>query len=172
MKKILETERLILREFTIEDAAFIFELLNTDEWKKYIGDRGIKNLNDAEVYLTDRLMMSYKKSGFGFYLVQLKNENIPIGMCGLAKRDSLDDVDIGYALLPAYFKKGYAYEAASAALAYAKNNLRLKRIIAITIEIHSDSIKLLEKLNLKFEKKMFMPDDPEELVIYGINFNE
>lgn len=172
MKKILETERLILREFTLEDDSFIFELLNTDEWKKYIGDRGIKNLHDAQTYISDKLISSYIKNGFGFYMVELKNENIPIGMCGLAKREALDHVDVGYALLPAYFKKGYAFEAASATVEYAKNNLGLKRILAITIEAHADSIKLLGKLNFKFEKKMFMPDDPEELMIFGINFVE
>src|SRR5690349_10812658 len=113
---ILETQRLTLREFELDDAAFLLTLLNSPGWLKYIGDRNVRSIEDAEKYINDRLMSSYRTFGFGFYVVTAKDSEIPMGMCGLVKRDTLEDVDIGFAFLPEYFGKGYALESASAVL--------------------------------------------------------
>src|SRR5690349_16881544 len=111
---IIETERLILREFTIEDDQFILELLNSPGWLRFIGDRGVRNLNDASNYLQSRIIGSYELNGFGLWMMVVKETNTAVGLCGLIKRDGLDDVDIGFALLPGFEGNGYAWEAASA----------------------------------------------------------
>jgi RimJ/RimL family protein N-acetyltransferase len=167
---ILETERLTLREFIKDDATFIMNLLNSPGWLKYIGTRNINSVDDARGYISEKLMPSYGKNGFGFYLMETKSDNIPVGMCGLIKRDGLDDVDIGFALLPEYEGNGYAYEAASATLKYAKNTLKLNRIAAITVPYNLSSIKLLEKIGFVFEKMINIPNDKEELMLYSISY--
>src|SRR6187549_3768173 len=100
--KVLETDRLSLREFVLDDAAFLLSLLNSPGWLKFIGDRGVHTIEDARKYIAERLVSSYRTFGFGFYVVTPKDEDIPIGMCGLVKRDTLEDVDIGFAFLPEY----------------------------------------------------------------------
>jgi len=167
---MIETVRLRLREFTPDDAPIIFELLNSSGWLKYIGTRNINSVSDAQGYISEKLMPSYEKYGFGFYLMETKKDSLPVGMCGLVKRESLDDVDIGFALLPEFEGKGYAYEAASATLAYAKDILKLKRIAAITVPYNTPSIKLLEKIGLVFEKTINIPNDKEELMLYTISY--
>ena len=163
---ILETDRLILREFNEGDAEFILELLNSLTWLQFIGDRGVKNISDAGKYISDKLIMSYRTNGFGLYMTMLKKEKIPIGMCGLIKRDTLEDVDIGFALSPGYTGHGYAYEAALATLNYGNTVLKLPRIVAITAAENINSISLLKKLKLTFEKKINFPDDKEELLLF------
>nr|WP_082034358.1 GNAT family N-acetyltransferase [Cohnella kolymensis] len=111
--KVLETERLILRLQTIEDAAFILELLNDPSWVSYIGDRGVRTIDDARNYILKGALDMYARLGFGFYMTELKDGGIPMGICGLVKRDFLEDVDIGFAFLPDFTGKGYAVEAAS-----------------------------------------------------------
>lgn len=167
---ILETERLILSEYENSDAAFIMELLNTPSWLQFIGDRNIKSLDDARNYILNTPVASYRKNGFGLYSVKLKDGNIPIGMCGLIRRESLEDVDIGFALLPQFEGKGYAYEAAAAMLDYAKTHLKLKRIVAITNIDNVSSIRLLEKLGLKFEKNIKFEKEEKELKLFSIDF--
>ena len=112
--KILETDRLILRQLSTEDAAFILELVNEPSFIQNIGDRGVRTLEDARAYILRVAISSYEKNGFGLYLVELKDSGQSIGMCGLIKRDGLEDVDIGYAFLPRFWLKGYAVEAAAA----------------------------------------------------------
>ena len=129
---ILQTERLILSEFTFDDAPFIIEIVNTPKWLQFIGNRNVKTIDDAKNYLANGPLKSYKKFGFGLYKVTLKKENIPIGMCGLIKRDTLEHPDIGFAFLPQHEKKGYAFESAFATLVYAKANFKLQRIVAIS----------------------------------------
>jgi RimJ/RimL family protein N-acetyltransferase len=129
---ITETERLILRKLSTADAAFIFDLLNQPSFIKFIGDRGVRNLEDANRYILQGAVTSYERFGFGLYLTLLKENQIPIGICGLVKRETLKDADIGFAFLPQYWSKGYAFESASAVLAYAKNTLGLKRVLGIT----------------------------------------
>lgn len=166
---VLETERLILRHQKIEDAAFILELLNDPSWIQYIGDRGVRTIEDARDYILKGALDMYARLGFGFYLTELKEGCIPIGICGLVKRDFLEDVDIGFALLPRFWGKGYAFEAASAVMSYAQCVLVQKRIVAITSEDNSASAKLLEKLGLHFESMIRYAGTVEEVRLFAIN---
>ena len=150
--KILETERLVLRRLALDDAAFLLELLNEPAFLKNIGDRGARTLTDARRYIARGPVASYRKFGFGLYLVELKDSGAPIGICGLLKRDWLNDVDIGFAFLRRYWSQGYARESAAAVMHYGWTTLRLKRIVAITKPTNQASIALLEKLGLRFEK--------------------
>lgn len=163
---IIETERLRLREFDSTDGELIFELLNSQGWLKYIGSRSIATINDAVNYIETKLQKGYRESGFGFYLVELKATGVKTGMCGLVKREGLDDVDIGFALLPQFENKGYAYESSMAVIQYAKNKLKINKLAAITMPSNLTSVKLLEKLGMKFDKKISLPGDPEELFLY------
>ena len=106
---ILETERLTLSEQTEDDASFICELMKSEGWLKYIGDRNIKSVEDARNYIVNGAMKSYRESGFGFYLVRLRESSIPIGISGLVKRDTLEYPDVGFAFLPEYEGKGYGF---------------------------------------------------------------
>ena len=168
-KKILETERLVLRQFSVEDAAFILRLLNEPSFIQNIGDRGVRTLEDARSYILRVPIASYEKNGFGLYLVILKGSGKSIGMCGLIKRDQLEDVDIGYALLPEFWSKGYAVEAALAVKEYARDVIGLKRLIAITDPENQASIRVLEKIGLRFEKMVRLSEDDIELKLLGAN---
>jgi len=167
--KILETERLVLRQFTFEDADFILRLLNEPSFIQNIGDRGVRTLEDARSYILRVPIASYEKNGFGLYLVILKESGQSIGMCGLIKRDQLEDVDIGYAFLPEYWSKGYAVEAALAVKEYAREVVGLKRLIAITDPENQASIRVLEKIGLRFEKMVRLSADDIELKLLGAN---
>lgn len=168
--KILETERLILREFSAEDAEFILEQVNEPSFIQNIGDRGVRTLADAEAYIRKGPVASYAKNGFGLYLVALKETNESIGMCGLIKRDGLDDVDIGYAFLPKFWSKGYAVESALAVKDYAKDVIGLKRMVAITDPVNEGSIRVLEKIGLSFERMVRLSEDDIELKLFAVDF--
>lgn len=163
---ILETDRLLIAELTKADAPFILELVNSPGWLQFIGDRNIKDLTAAENYIINGPMASYTAFGHGLYIVTLKNMAVSIGLCGIIKRDILPDADIGFALLPAYSGNGYALEAATAVLQYAKEILRLKKIMAITLESNHRSISLLSKLGLVFEKKISPAPGDKELMLF------
>lgn len=151
---ILQTPRLILREFDYEDTPFIIELVNTPQWLEFIGDRNVHSEADAINYLNNGPLKSYRENGFGLWLVMLKDSGVPIGMCGLLKRETLEDVDIGFAMLPAYANKGYGFEIASATLSYAKYHLKLDKVVAITSPHNIASIGLLTKAGFNFVKTM------------------
>ena len=163
---VLETERLILRKLTIDDAEFVLELLNTPSFLRYIGDRGVRNLEDAAQYILNRLIVSYERNGFGLYLVELKVGGVPIGISGLVKRDTLPDADIGFAFLPAYWSQGYAIESAVAVMDYAREVLGLTRIVAITSLDNEASAKLLGKIGLRFERLIKLSEDTEEVKLF------
>jgi [ribosomal protein S5]-alanine N-acetyltransferase len=167
---ILETERLILRQLTIDDAEFIFELLNDPSFIQNIGDRNIQTLDDACAYIVKGPAASYAKNGFGLWLVALKETNEPIGMCGLIRRETLEDVDIGYAFLPRFWARGYAVEAARAAKDYAKVEVGLKRLVAIVDPVNEGSIRVLEKLGLRYEKMVRLSADDIDLKLFAIDF--
>ena len=167
--KILETDRLILRQLSTEDAAFILELVNEPSFIQNIGDRGVRTLEDARVYILRVAISSYEKNGFGLYLVELKDSGQSIGMCGLIKRDGLEDVDIGYAFRPRFWLKGYAVEAAAAVKAYARDVLGLKRLVAITDPANQGSIRVLEKIGLKYEKMVRLSADDIELKLFAVD---
>lgn len=166
--KIFETERLLLRQLSTGDADFILELLNEPSFIQNIGDRGVRTLADANQYIMNGPVASYAKNGFGLYLVVLKKTNESIGICGLIKRDGLEDVDIGYAFLPRFWSKGYAVESALATKSYAKNVIGLKRIVAITDPANRDSIRVLEKIGLSFERMIRLSDDDIELKLFAV----
>ena len=163
---ILETERLALRKLSTDDADFVLELLNEPSFLQYIGDRGVRSLEDAREYILNRLVASYERNGFGLYLVELKESSIPIGISGLVKRDALPDADIGFAFLPAYWSKGYALESAAAVMNYAREVLGLPRIVAITSLDNEASAKLLEKIGLRFERLIKLSEDAEEVKLF------
>ncbi len=163
----IETDRLTICPLTTNDAEFIFELVNTPEWLQFIGDRGIKSLEDARNYILNGPAKSYAKNGFGLCLVKLKTDDSALGICGLIKRDTLADIDLGFAFLPQYSGLGYAYESAMAILNSAQS-LSLKRIVAITTDENTRSIHLLEKLGLSFENKIKLPGEDTELLLFSI----
>jgi len=167
--KILETTRLNLRYMSANDAPFMLILLNDPSWLRYIGDRGVRNLDHARSYILNGAVENYARLGFGFYLVELKESGTAIGMCGLAKRDYLDHADIGFAFLPAYCRQGYAFEAAAATLQYAQQQLHLPRILATTRVDNLASSKLLEKLGMRLDKIIMHPDGDRELKLYEID---
>jgi ribosomal-protein-alanine N-acetyltransferase len=155
--EVLSTPRLKLRHLSVEDAAFILELLNEKPFLANIGDRGVRNLADAEAYLAKGPLASYQELGFGLYAVERKESAEPIGICGLLKREYLDDVDLGFAFLQKFWGQGYALESAEAVMQYARVSLGLKRIVA-TIKPHNrDSEELLKKLGFRFEKMIQTP---------------
>lgn len=164
---ICQTSRLIISKFTVDDAPFFLELVNTPNWIQYIGDRNLKTVEQAENYLKNGSIKSYREFGYGFYKLQLKDSQTPIGTCGLVKRDYLEYVDIGFAMLPDYEKKGFGYEASIAVLELAKTNFNLDKVSAITTPTNTNSIKLLEKLGLSFEKRIKPFEDDEELLLFA-----
>jgi RimJ/RimL family protein N-acetyltransferase len=169
MKTIAETERLIISEFNFDDAEFIMELVNTPTWLENIGDRNVKSEKDAKRYLENGPLKSYAEHGFGLYRIGLIENNLSIGMCGLIKREMLNDVDIGFAFLPSYEGKGYAFESAAAVMNHARQ-LKLQRIVAITLPTNLKSVNLLKKLNMKFESAIHFQGEEKELMMYSIDF--
>ena len=165
--KILETQRLVLRQVSVDDAAFIVELLNDPLWLRFIGDKGVRTPDDARDYILRGPVDMYQRLGFGLYLAELRTDGVPIGLCGLIKRDALDDVDVGYALLPRYREQGYAYEAASAVLAYGRDVLGLKRIVAITSPDNDASSGLLARLGFRFQRSLEFGDDKHDVRLYA-----
>jgi len=144
----LATERLRLRPFDLGDAAFALRLLNEPGFLRHIGDKGVRTLEDARAYLADGPLASYARHGFGLLAVVPRAGGEPLGMCGLLKRDVLPDPDVGFALLAAHEGRGYAFEAASAVLADARERLGLARIVALVAPDNARSIRLLERLGM------------------------
>ncbi|WP_163835342.1 GNAT family N-acetyltransferase [Spartinivicinus ruber] len=168
MTLAIKTPRLHIRWLTENDAEFIYQLYNTELFLKFVGDKHIDSVEDARQYLINGPIAMYQRIGIGLYMVETHNEKKPIGICGLIKRDFLDDIDIGYGFLPQYFGFGYAYEAAEAVINYAKNKLKLKRLVAITSPDNATSIKLLNKLGLIFENNIQETVDSPKSKVFGI----
>jgi RimJ/RimL family protein N-acetyltransferase len=156
-EEVLETERLTLRQFTAADGELMMEILNEPDFIRFVADRGVRTISQAEDFIAGRITPSYSEHGFGFYVVELKESGVPIGMCGLIKREGLDDVDVGYSILRPYWRQGYAYEAARAVVDYAKNVVKLPRLVAITSPDNVKSGTLLEKLGLRFDRMVQLP---------------
>jgi [ribosomal protein S5]-alanine N-acetyltransferase len=164
---IIETERLKLRRLTTDDAEFILELLNEPSFIRNIGNKGVRTIEGARLYILNGPVASYERHGFGLYMVELKESGARAGICGLIKRESLADVDVGFAFLPRFWSKGYAFESASAVKAYALGNLGLARIVAIVNPDNEGSIRVLEKLGLKYERMFRVSDDEPEIKLYS-----
>jgi len=167
---VIETPRLTLRRFTLDDAEFILRLLNEPSFLEFIGDKGVRTLDDARDYLRKGPIASYEQFGFGLYLTTLKRDGTAVGMCGLLKRESLPDVDIGFAFLPAFWSQGYGLESAAAVLSHGRQAFGLDRIVGVAKPENHASIRLLEKLGMKYEKRVKLaPDGPED-VLMAVDF--
>jgi RimJ/RimL family protein N-acetyltransferase len=163
---VCETVRLRLRHLLDSDAAFILLLLNEPDFIRNIGDREVRTLDDARRYIQHGPMVSYSQHGFGLWLVELRDSSDPIGICGLLKRDYLQDVDVGFALREGYRGKGFAFEAAEAAMRYGKEDLGISRIVAITSPDNHASMKVLRKLGLEFERALRIPDQTRDTRLF------
>jgi RimJ/RimL family protein N-acetyltransferase len=166
----ITTKRLIIRPFSLDDDAFVLSLLNDPDWLRFIGDRGVRTREDARRQIADKYIASYARDGVGLMAVTLREAPAPVGMCGLIKRAGLADVDIGFAFLPEYRAQGYALEAARAVLAHGRDVLNIKRVVAITLPENTASIRLIERIGLRFESPVQLPDDKATLSLYAINF--
>lgn len=167
--RILETERLRLRTVEMGDAAFYLCLLNTPSFIDNIGDRGIRTLEAAREALAVGPLAMQATLGHSIYLVERKDDATPVGMCGLIKREMLDDVDIGYAFLPAHCGMGYAYEAAAAVLLHARHDVGLKRVVAIVSPENAASNRLLRKLGLRLDKVVHLTADDPGTYLYVLD---
>ena len=167
MATILETDRLQLRMLSVADAEFILRLLNEPSFIQNIGDRGVRTIDDARAYILKGPIASYEKFGFGLWMVETRSEAVPIGICGLLKRDVFEDVDIGYALLPEFWSQGYALESASAVMSYASAKLGLKRVVAVTNSDNQSSIRLLEKMGFQYERMVRLSEDAPEIKLFA-----
>lgn len=169
--KEFQTERLIIRPTNKSDATFIYELLNTPKWIKYIGDRNIKSIKNAEQYITAKMLPQLEKLGYSNNTVIRKIDQIKIGTCGLYNREGVEGVDIGFAFLPQYENKGYAYESTSNLITFAQNEFNIQKISAITLPENKSSQKLLRKLGLKFIKMIKIPNDDADLCLFQRKFH-
>ncbi len=159
---VLETARLRLRHLNADDAAFILELLNEPAWHRFIGDRGVRTLEAARDYIATGPAAMQARCGFSLGAVVRKETGTPIGICGLIRRDTLPDVDLGFALLEPWWGSGYAYEIAAAVLLHGRDVLKIPRIVAVTAPDNTRSAQLLEKLGFRFERMIrFDPSKAE-----------
>lgn len=165
----LETRRLALSRFGENDVAFVLRLLNDPAFLHYIGDKGVRDADSARNYIRTGPVASYQQHGFGLYKVCLRDSGEPIGMCGLLKRDALEDVDIGFAFLPEFRSLGYALEAAAAVMEQGRLRFGLNRIVAITSADNTRSAGLLQQLGMRFEGMLSFPGDKAELKLFSWN---
>lgn len=165
-----ETERLHLRPTSIADADFIFELVNSPKWLQFIGDRKVRNSEEAKDYIRHRMLPQLEKLGFSNYTVIRKEDSKKIGSCGLYDRKGLAEIDLGFAFLSEFEGMGYAYEAASVLRDAARKYFNLKKLQAITLNENHGSRKLLDKLGFVFTERIKIPNDPEELLLYELVF--
>ncbi|MCH9662018.1 MAG: GNAT family N-acetyltransferase [Bacteroidetes bacterium] len=161
------TDRLQLENTALTHAPFYYELFNSEGWLQYIGNRNINSIKDAETYLAEKQIPLFKKHGYGNCTVFLKDSKIPIGSCGLYKREQLEHPDIGFAFLPEFIGKGYGYEAAHAMMEYAKKDLNITKIFGFTVDYNHASIALLTKLGFQEKGTFTFEDDPEELLLFS-----
>lgn len=164
--KRMQTNRLSLREVEPDDAAFMLSVLNDPGFIQYIGDRGVHTQQQAERYISEKMLASYQQYGFGMYVVVRNSDSQAIGICGLVRRPGLDDVDIGFAFLPEFCGHGYALESAQAVMMHAQNDLKLKRVVAITSADNHSSIRLLDKLGYQYDKMIGLPDSDDQVRLF------
>jgi len=158
----LETERLRLRPLVADDAAFVLELVNEPAWLQFIGDRGVRTLEDARGYIATGPAAMQARHGFSLAAVELRADGTPVGICGLIRRDTLPDAELGFALLERHWRNGYAREAAAAVLARADASKQFPRLLAITDPRNERSARLLEKLGFRSERMLRMAEDKPE----------
>jgi RimJ/RimL family protein N-acetyltransferase len=168
---VVESPRLRLCLLTEDDAPFMLDLLNQPSFIENIGDRGVRTEDEARAYIRGGAVASYERYGFGLYLVVVKDSGEAAGICGLVRRDGLDDVDIGFAFLPRFWKKGYAVESAAAVKAYAAGVVGLRRLVAITSPENWSSIRVLEKIGLSYETLVQLKPSAEPLKLFGCDLS-
>jgi RimJ/RimL family protein N-acetyltransferase len=161
----LETARLRLRRQTPDDAPFLLALLNDPDFVRHVGDRGVRDLDQARAYLEAGAIASYAAHGFGLWLIERKADGAPLGVCGLVKRPQFEDADVGYALLPAFRGQGYAGEALDATLARARSAYGLARLIAVVSPGNAPSRALLERRGFAFERMVRMAPGEDEILL-------
>lgn len=165
---VIETERLNLRELSEADAAFVLEILNDPGFVRFVGDRGVRTPEAAARYIDERFVESYRQHGFGLWLVETKDEKAPAGLCGLLQRGMpVPGVEVGYVFLPRFRAKGYAFEAAAAVLRHAREVLGLPRLYAIVNPDNDISIRVLEKLGMKFESMVRLAAEESEIKLFS-----
>jgi RimJ/RimL family protein N-acetyltransferase len=162
----LQTARLRIVPLTLDDAPFILELVNDPDWIRFIGDKHVHSIADAEAYLRKGPLAMYARYGVGLFKVARLADDRAVGMCGLIRRDGLDDVDLGFAYLPAARGHGYAQEAAAVVLEHGFSALGLKRIVAITEVDNHASARVLEKVGMSYVRTMRLPNDTADLKLY------
>lgn len=170
--KLIETKRLFLRPTLEEDDKFIYQLMNTDKWKLFIGDREIHSVSDAREYIISRMHPQLKALGFANNTLIRKTDNVKIGTCGLYKRDGIDGLDIGYALLPEFEGFGFAREAVSAALSFGFDDLGYEKISAYILPSNQASITLVEHFNFQLNGLRKLSNDDEDLNYYILSKEE
>jgi len=163
---VIETDRLRLRQATLDDAAFALAVYNSPGFIEFVGDRGLRTTDDAKAYVEKNLMGSYAKNGFGLYVVELKGTGEAVGICGLVDRPGLDAPDIGFTFLPDHMRMGYGFESAAAVLDYGRTKLDMDRILAIVDPKNTKSIGLIEKLGLVFDREIQLPGDDKAISQY------
>jgi len=164
--RVAQTQRLVLRHLTFEDAGFLCRMLNEPSWLRFIGDRGVRTPQDAQRYIQEKFVALYESDGFGMYLLELKDGGSPIGLCGLVKRDSLPGPDIGFALLTQFEGHGYAFEASKAVMNHAREEIHLTKLLAIVNPDNVGSIRLLERLGFSHEGAYRTPKENNDLMLY------
>jgi len=165
--KVLETERLTLQRLTLDDADFLLELMNEPGFLKFVADRGLRTTADAAQYISEKILPSYVLYGFGFYRINLRESKTAIGICGLVKRETLEGVDVGFSILKRFGGNGYIYEAAAAVMNYGRTVLGLSQILGVTAPDNRASIHLLEKLGLRFQRKIHLPGYGDQSLLFG-----
>jgi ribosomal-protein-alanine N-acetyltransferase len=165
--EILSTPRLVLRLLEPDDAAFIHALVNDPDWLRYIGERNVRSLDDARGYIANGPAAMFARHGFALFAVERREDGVPIGICGILKRDYLDAPDLGFAFLPAHRSRGYAREAAEATLAWGLEAHGIRRMLATTALDNDASVRLLEKLGFRFERTARMPGDANDVKLFA-----
>lgn len=165
----LETERLSMRWLTLEDADLMLAVWNDPAFFQYVGDRGIRTVEQAEETLLSGAFKLYENHSYGPFRLALKADDVAIGTCGLFRREGYDDPDIGWSVLPEFGRQGYAYEAASAVLEYAQSELGLARVTAFVSPENLPSIGLAEKIGLQYERMARLVGEDEDVCLYSVS---
>jgi [ribosomal protein S5]-alanine N-acetyltransferase len=164
--RMLESERLFLRPIAKDDGVFYLSLMNSPKWLQFIGDRQIYTVEDCEKYLEERMLPMWEKCGFGNFIVVRKEDNVCLGAVGIFSRPGLEFVDLGFAFLPDYEKKGYAFESASRLLQEAFSTYKIEKLQAITNPLNTDCQRLLEKLCFENQGLLTLPNETKQCILY------
>ncbi|MCK0132050.1 GNAT family N-acetyltransferase [Flavobacteriaceae bacterium F08102] len=167
--QIIETARLLLKPTGTTDAQFIYELMNSPKWRANIGNREIYSIHDAQQYIQEHMLPQLERLGYSNYTLVRKSDGAKIGSCGLYERKGINGVDIGYAMLPTYEKRGYAFESANALKQHAFEKFEVTKLSALTLPTNKASQHLLKKLGLSYKKRIHLLGDPTALILFSLS---